>query len=216
MDTRTPESIAADSFTIIRRHLDAQGYAFDPLTLALVERIIHSTADFEFAELVRNSPGAIEAGVQALRSGCAVLTDVHMVRVGISAQRLGALGGAVHCLVDDPEVHRRATATGSTRTTQSMRLAAERGLLADSIVAIGNAPTALYEVIQLVHQGVRPALVVGVPVGFVGTAESKAALMNLTSVPWLVTSGNKGGSTIAVATVNALLRLAADASNAEL
>jgi precorrin-8X/cobalt-precorrin-8 methylmutase len=216
MDTRTPESIAADSFTIIRRHLDQQGYAFDPPTLALVERIIHSTADFEFAELVRSSPGAIEAGVQALQSGCAVLTDVHMVRVGISAQRLGALGGALHCLIDDDEVRTRAAAEGSTRSTQSMRLAAERGLLAGSIVAIGNAPTALYEVIRLVREGARPALVVGVPVGFVGTAESKAALMELTSVPWIVTAGYKGGSTIAVAAVNALLRLAADAGNAEL
>jgi precorrin-8X/cobalt-precorrin-8 methylmutase len=216
MDTRTPESIAADSFTIIRRHLDAQGHTFDPPTLALVERIIHSTADFEFAELVRSSPGAIEAGVQALRAGCAVLTDVHMVRVGISAQRLGALGGALHCLIDDEEVRARATAEGSTRSTQSMRLAAERGLLAGSIIAIGNAPTALYEVIRLVREGARPALVVGVPVGFVGTAESKAALMELTSVPWIVTMGNKGGSTIAVAAVNALLRLATDASNAEL
>jgi precorrin-8X/cobalt-precorrin-8 methylmutase len=97
-----------------------------------------------------------------------------------------------------------------------MRLAAERGLLAGSIIAIGNAPTALYEVIRLVREGARPALVVGVPVGFVGTAESKAALMELTSVPWIVTMGNKGGSTIAVAAVNALLRLATDASNAEL
>jgi precorrin-8X/cobalt-precorrin-8 methylmutase len=216
MDTRTPESIAADSFDIIRRHLDEQSYTFDPPTLAVVERIIHSTADFEFADLVSISPGAIEAGVQALRTGCAVLTDVHMVRVGISAQRLGVFGGALHCLIDDEEVRTRAAAENTTRSTQSMRLAAERGMLAGSIVAIGNAPTALYEVIRLVHAGVRPALVVGVPVGFVGTAESKAALMELTTVPWIVTEGYKGGSTIAVAAVNALLRLATDSSNAEL
>jgi precorrin-8X/cobalt-precorrin-8 methylmutase len=216
MDTRTPESIATDSFTIIRRHLDEQGYAFDPPTLALIERIIHSSADFEFADLVRTSPNAIEAGVQALRAGCDVLTDVHMVRVGISVQRLGALGGALHCLVDDDEVRARAASESTTRSTQSMRLAEERGLLTGSIVAIGNAPTALYEVIRLVHAGARPALVVGVPVGFVGTAESKAALMELTAVPWIVTAGYKGGSTIAVAAVNALLRLATEASNAEL
>lgn len=216
MDIRTPESIAADSFTIIRRHLDEQGYRFDPPTLAVVERIIHSTADFAFADLVRISPGALAAGVQALRAGCNVLTDVQMVRVGINAQRLGALGGALHCLIDDGDVRARAAAAGSTRSTQSMRLAAERGLLADNIVAIGNAPTALYEVIRLIDAGVRPALVVGVPVGFVGTAESKAALMELGSVPWIVTTGYKGGSTVAVAAVNALLRLATDAGNAEL
>jgi precorrin-8X/cobalt-precorrin-8 methylmutase len=217
MDTRTPESIAADSFTIIRRHLDEHGYSFDPPTLAVVERIIHSTADFEFADLVRISPGAIEAGVGALRGGCAVLADVQMVQVGISAQRLGALGGTLHCLIDDPEVRERAAAASTTRSTQAMRLAAERGLLAGSIIAIGNAPTALYEVIRLIREdSVLPALVLGVPVGFVGTAESKAALMELTSVPWIVTQGFKGGSTIAVAAVNALLRLATDASNAEL
>jgi precorrin-8X/cobalt-precorrin-8 methylmutase len=215
-DTRTPESIAADSFTIIRRHLDEHGYTFDAPTLAVVERIIHSTADFAFADLVRTSPGAIEAGVRALRGGCAVLTDVHMVRVGISAQRLGALGGALHCLIDDDDVRARAAAENTTRSTQSMRLAAARGLLDGGIVAIGNAPTALYEVIRLVQAGARPALVVGVPVGFVGTAESKAALMDVADVPWIVTAGYKGGSTVAVAAVNALLRLAADAGNAEL
>lgn len=216
MHTRTPESIAADSFTIIRRHLDEQGYTFDPPTLAVIERIVHSTADFDYAELVRSSPGAIEAGVQALQSGCGVITDVQMVRVGISAQRLAGLGGTLHCFIDADEVRTRATAAGTTRSVQSMRLAAERNLLSSSIVAIGNAPTALYEVIRLVGEGVRPALVVGVPVGFVGTAESKAALMELTDVPWIVTVGNKGGSTIAVAAVNALLRLAVDAGNAEL
>lgn len=215
MDTRTPEAIAADSFSIIRRHLAEHSYTFDPPTLAVVERIIHSTADFTFADLVRISPGAIAAGVQAVRAGCAVLTDVHMVRVGISAQRLGALGGTLHCFIDDEEVRMRAAATGSTRSRQSMYLAAERGLLAGSIVAIGNAPTALYEVIRLVQAGARPALVIGVPVGFVGTAESKAALMELTTVPWIVTEGYKGGSTIAVAVVNALLRLATDTGNAE-
>lgn len=217
MRTRTPESIAADSFTIIRRHLDEHGYSFDTPTLAVIERIIHSTADFDYAGLVRLSPSAIEAGVGALRGGCTVLTDVQMVRVGISAQRLGALGGTLHCFIDEDEVRKRAAAVGSTRSTQAMRLAAERGLLAGSIVAIGNAPTALYEVIRLIREdGLQPALVIGVPVGFVGTAESKSVLMELTSVPWIVTQGYKGGSTIAVAAVNALLRLASDDSNAEL
>lgn len=216
MDKRRPESIAADSFAIIRQHLDEQGYTFDPPTLAVVERMIHSTADFEFAELVQMSSTAIEAGVQALKAGCTVLTDVHMVRVGISAQRLNALGGALHCLIDDDEVRARAATTGSTRSTQSMRIAAERGLMTGSIVAIGNAPTALYEVIRLVENGMRPALIVGVPVGFVGTAESKAALMELATVPWIATMGNKGGSTVAVAAINALLRLATNTNNADL
>lgn len=213
MNTRTPESIATDSFMIIRRHLAEHGYAFDPAVATVIERVIHSTADFEFADLVRLSPDAISAGVQALRAGCPVVTDVQMVRVGISTPRLADLGGTLHCFVDDELVLARAATEATTRSTQSMRLAAERGLLTGGIVAIGNAPTALYEVIRLVETGLRPALIIGVPVGFVGTAESKAALMQITTVPWIVTAGFKGGSTIAVAVVNALLRLAIDAQN---
>jgi precorrin-8X/cobalt-precorrin-8 methylmutase len=211
-----PHAIAAESFVIIRQGLAERGATLAPPLAAVVERIIHTTADFEFAELVQASPGAVEAGVNALQTGCAVLTDVQMVRVGVNAQRLANLGGALHCLIADAEVISYAAAAGSTRGAQSMRLAAERGLLDGSIVAIGNAPTALYEVIRLVEAGARPALIVGVPVGFVGAAESKAALAEVTVVPWLITAGRKGGSTIAAATVNAMLRLAVGAGNDEL
>lgn len=211
--TTHPHVIAAESFAIIRRGLAERGHAFAPPLAAVIERIVHSTADFEFADLVRTSPGAVEAGVEALQAGCAVLTDVHMVRVGVNAGRLAALGGSLHCLIDDPEVQSFAVANGITRGAQSMRLAAERGLLEGAIVAIGNAPTALEEVIRLVRTGARPALIIGVPVGFVGAAESKAALAEVTAVPWLITSGRKGGSTVAVAVINALLRLAVGAGN---
>ncbi|MFV9505803.1 MAG: precorrin-8X methylmutase [Oscillochloridaceae bacterium umkhey_bin13] len=211
-----PHMIAAESFVIIRQALAERGVILAQPLAAVVERIIHTTADFEFADLVQTSPGAVEAGIRALQAGCVVLTDVEMVRVGINAQRLSHLGGTLHCLIADAEVKSAATANGSTRGTQSMRLAAARGLLDGSIVAIGNAPTALDEVIRLVANGARPALVIGVPVGFVGAAESKAALSQVTAVPWLITSGRKGGSTIAVATINALLRLAVGAGNDEL
>jgi precorrin-8X/cobalt-precorrin-8 methylmutase len=163
---------------------------------------------------VQASPGAVEAGVRALQAGCVVLTDVQMVRIGISARRLTDLGGTLHCFIDDATVQTQAAAQGITRGAQSMRLAAERGLLDGSIVAIGNAPTALDEVVRLVAGGARPALVVGVPVGFVGAAESKAALAQVTAVHWLITAGRKGGSTIAAATINALLRLAVGEDNA--
>jgi precorrin-8X/cobalt-precorrin-8 methylmutase len=212
---RTPAAIAADSFGIIRSELRALGHQFDPPLAAIIERIIHSTADFDFATTTRLSPGAIEAGVQALRSGCAIVTDVHMVRVGISERRLAALGGASYCFVADEATRRRAELDQITRSASGIRMAAERGLLTGGIVAIGNAPTALYEIIKLVEAGVRPALVIGVPVGFVSTAESKAALMEVTSVPWIVTAGRKGGSTVAVAIVNALLRLATHAEAGE-
>lgn len=211
-----PHSIAAESFTIIRRCLAARGYAFAMPFAAVVERVIHTTADFELAELLKASPGAVEAGMAALASGCLVITDVHMVRMGVNARRVEALGGSLHCFVDDPTVRAAAESAGVTRGGLGMRLAAERGLLDGAVIAIGNAPTALYEVIRLVEAGARPALVVGVPVGFVGAAESKAVLAKVTAVPWLVTVGRKGGSTIAAATVNALLRLAVGAGNDEL
>ena len=210
-----PEAIAARSFAQIRRELAAANYHFEPPLADVVERIIHSTADFDFADITRSSAGAIEAGVRALQDGCAVVCDVNMVRVGINKPRVERLGGTVHCLVAEADTRRRAELAQITRSAMGMRLAAEQGLLADSVVAIGNAPTALYELIRLVVEGTRPALIIGVPVGFVSTAESKFALTQITEVPWITTVGRKGGSAVAVATVNALLRLAANAPASE-
>lgn len=211
-----PATIAADSFAIIRQRLTETGYSFEPPMAAVVERVIHSTADFEFAELTRVSPGAIEAGVSALLNGRPIITDVNMVKVGISAPRLARLGNVTYCFVASEEVRKQAEKAGITRSAMGMRVAAERGLLTGSIVAIGNAPTALNEVVHQLHIGERPALVIGVPVGFVGTVESKVALMQQTTVPWIVTTGFKGGSTIAVAILNALLRLTTESPSAEI
>lgn len=207
-------AIAAQSFTIIRAELAERGLHVAPPLDAVVERIIHSSADFEFATITRTSPGAVEAGVAALRRGCPVLTDVQMVRSGISARRVGALGGAVYCLLEEPAA--RPDPDGSlTRSAAGIRAAHARGLLDGALVVVGNAPTALYELLRLVDAGARPALVVGVPVGFVNTVESKEALIARADVPWIVTVGRKGGSTVAVAIVNALLRLAVGADAAE-
>src|SRR5262245_38476983 len=186
-----PEVIARDSFALIRQELRAAGYSFEPPLADIIERIIHSTADFEFAELLRLSPGAIEAGLQALRQGCALICDVNMVRVGVSAPRLTRLGGSLHCFVAEPEVRTRAEAAETTRSAAGIRLAASKGLLAGSLVVIGNAPTALFETLELVAEGHHPALIVGVPVGFVSTAESKVTLMALEHIPWIVTVGRK-------------------------
>jgi len=210
-----PTDIAQQSFTIIRAELQAAGYRFDARMAAVVERMIHSTADFEFAAITQASPGAIDAGVGALRRGCPTVADVQMVQVGISTARLAALGGTLHCLVADAETRALAASHGLTRSAMGIRRAAEQGLLEDAIVTIGNAPTALYEAIRLIGVGARPALVIGVPVGFVNTIESKAALMQLAVVPWITTIGRKGGSPVAVAIVNALLRLASGADAAE-
>jgi precorrin-8X/cobalt-precorrin-8 methylmutase len=203
-----PGAIAAESFAIIRAELAARGVRIAPPLDAVVERIIHSTADFEFAALIHTSPDAVAAGVAALREGCPVVADVQMVRIGISERRVGALGGALHCFVGHPEAQARAAVAGLTRSALGIRIAQERGLLDGAVLAIGNAPTALYEALRQIEEGVRPALVVGVPVGFVNTVESKQALMQVSAVPWVVVEGRKGGSPVAVAIVNALLRLA--------
>jgi precorrin-8X/cobalt-precorrin-8 methylmutase len=211
----TQAAITDASFALIRQRLAADGFTFEPDMAAVVERIIHSTADFEFAHITRISLGALDAGIAALRAGAPIVTDVQMVRVGISAPRLATFGVAVHCFVADDIARQRAAAADTTRSAIGIRIAAECGLLAGGITVIGNAPTALFETIRLIDEGVRPALVIGVPVGFVGTTQSKEALTQVTDIPWIITEGCKGGSTVAVAIVNALLRLAMGASPTE-
>jgi precorrin-8X/cobalt-precorrin-8 methylmutase len=208
----TAAAIAAASFTIIRAELAERGLLMASPLAAVAERVIHSTADFEFATLLQASPGAVEVGIAALRRGCPVLTDVQMVRSGISTRRVQALGGALHCLIEEsgaPNPH------GLTRSAAGIRAAHACGLLDGALVVVGNAPTALYEVLRCADAGARPALTIGVPVGFVNTVESKESLMARDDLSWIVTTGRKGGSTVAVAIVNALLRLAAGADNAE-
>ncbi len=208
-----PHAITQASFAIIQKELAERGQHFPPGQAQVIQRIIHSTGDFDFAAITHFSPGAVEQGVARLRQGCSVVTDVNMVRVGISQALLDELGGSLHCFVARPEVHRRAREEGCTRSALGIRLAWEQGLVDGGILAIGNAPTALYELLRLVEEeGARPALVIGVPVGFVSTPESKAALMAQGTVPWIATEGRKGGSPVAVAVVNALLRLAQEAA----
>ncbi len=206
-----PQTIAHDSFAQIRHELAQAGHHFEAPLVDIVERIIHSTADFDFADTIRLSPEAIIAGVTALQKGCPIICDVNMVRVGISQPRVADLGGTLHCFVAEPETRQRARTDGTTRSVMGMRRAAEQGLLEHSIAVIGNAPTALYEVIELANHSYQPALIIGVPVGFVSTVESKEVLTRVTNVPWITSLGRKGGSPVAVAIVNALLRLAIDA-----
>ncbi len=147
--------------------------------------------------------------MSALQRACTVVTDVRMVQVGIASEMLSQLGGRTICDIRTPEVREQAKAQGLTRSTVAMRLNAQN--IHENVVAIGNAPTALLEVLRLIREdGIRPALVVGVPVGFVNAAESKEELLSA-GVPYVTAIGRKGGSTIAVAIVNALLHLAVDA-----
>ena len=199
-----PEEIEKESFRVILQEMGPQ--SFSPAELAIVQRVIHATADFEYAHILRFSHGAIEAGINTLRSGSKLVSDVRMIAVGVDRARLESFGCQITCLVDDPEVADIARKSGKTRSeTAMLRFGKE---LANTIVAIGNAPTALFEVLRLYEaQKIRPALVVGVPVGFVNAVESKQAL-SASSLHHITTTGRKGGSTVAVAILNALLRLA--------
>lgn len=201
-----PHEIEQESFRIIRGEIGAHGFSEDELAVAV--RVIHATGDFDFRDILRFHPRAVESGVDALRRGCTVVTDVRMVEVGISGDRLAGFGGRTVCDIGSDDVRDAAKAEGLTRAAVAMRRNA--GSIDGGIAAIGNAPTALLEVIRLVREeGVRPALVVGVPVGFVKAAESKDGLLTL-DVPYITAVGRKGGSPVAAAVVNALLRLAAD------
>lgn len=199
--------IEHDSFAII--DAEAGPHAYPPQEWALVRRLIHASGDFDFKGLTRFHPGAIEAGIAALVAGHPIVTDVEMIAVGLSRPRLAHFGIGVHHFIADADVIRQAQAENGTRAVQAMRKAWRLGLLEGGLVAIGNAPTALLEVIRLVREeGPRPGLIIGMPVGFVAAAESKAALGQLKAVPWILTEGRKGGSTLVVAALHALLALA--------
>jgi precorrin-8X/cobalt-precorrin-8 methylmutase len=204
--TARGQEIEERSFAIIDAEVGQHPYS--ALEWPVVRRAIHATADFEFARgsgLIFH-PEAIAAGLAALRAGKPVIADVDMVRVGINMPRLTRYGGSVHCFIGDPDVIDGAKREGTTRAVISMRKAAP--LMEGAVVVNGNAPTALLEVVRLVRAGeVRPGLIVGVPVGFVSAPESKQALLGL-PVPYITNPGRKGGSTVAIAIVNALLALA--------
>ena len=172
--------------------------------------MIHANADFEFNGLTHFHPQAVEAGVQAiLRGGAAVVADVEMICVGLSAPRLAHFGMRAQQFISDADVIEAAKAQDTTRAVQAMRKAHRLRLLDGAIVGIGNAPTALIELVRLiVEEGVRPALVLGMPVGFVSAAESKDLMAEVQHVPWIVIRGRKGGSTLVVAALHALLALA--------
>lgn len=199
-----PQGIERKSMEIIAPHL--LPFHLTTEQTKVYERIIHSAGDPDYAKHIVATPEAIAAGVDALRKGTNIYTDVQMVRVGINARKMTACGGTVHCLIADEEVAAEAKRLGITRSMVAMRKFGSQ--LDGQIVAIGNAPTALYEVLKLIDtQDIRPALLIGVPVGFVGAAESKQALMEKSPVPYITIRGNKGGSTIAAAVCNALLNM---------
>ncbi|MBI1910462.1 MAG: precorrin-8X methylmutase [Deltaproteobacteria bacterium] len=202
-DVKSPydqHPIEKESFRLIGEELDES--QFSALELPVVKRVIHSTADFEFKDLMRLSPNAIQAGIEAIKNGCNIITDVKMVLSGITKNRLEPFGAQVYCFSSDEDVARLSTEENITKTSASMRKASK--FMQGGIVAIGNAPTALFELLKIINNGgPKPALIVGVPVGFVGAAESKEELMK-SGCEYIATAGRKGGSTVAVAIVNAI------------
>ena len=206
--TAAGRAIEHDSFAIIDAEAGRHDYA--PDQWPLVRRLIHTSADFDFNGLTVFHADAMDAGLAAVRKGgTPIVTDTEMICVGLSKPRLAHFGMRTLNTISDPDVIERAHAEGTTRAVQAMRKVHAMGLLQGAIVGIGNAPTALYEVIRLIREeGVRPALIVGMPVGFVAAVESKDELMTLNEVPWIAIRGRKGGSTLVVAAIHALLALA--------
>jgi precorrin-8X/cobalt-precorrin-8 methylmutase len=198
-----PADIQGESFRIIEQELGPHGLS--PELWLVARRVIHSTGDFEFAQLLRFHPQAFRAAAAAIRGGEDILTDVEMVRMGIQRLARSRHGLQVRCHLNDPEVHLEAQTKGTTRSAAGL----QRGLQHTrvGICVIGNAPTALRAVIEACEMSdrSRPRLIIGVPVGFVDAEESKLALSHTDSVPWITCSGRKGGSAVAAGVVNALL-----------
>ena len=201
IENLAPMDIEKRSFEIITEILGQR--QLDPENELVIKRAIHTTADFDYADNLVFSPHAVQRGIAALKDGCDIVTDTQMAKSGINKTILGKLGGQVHCFMSDADVAQEAKARGVTRAMVSMERAAT--LNKPCIFAIGNAPTALICIRELIDAGkLNPALIVGVPVGFVNVVESKELILEL-DTPHIVARGRKGGSNVAAAIVNAVL-----------
>ena len=200
-----PADIERTSMAIITQELAAAGIELPPQHAAVVKRVIHTTADFDYAQSLCFTPDAVARGVAALRQGVPIVTDTNMAKAGVSKPSLAKLGGTVACFMADGDVARAAQENGTTRADAAMEKAARE--YPGAVLAVGNAPTALLRLEALIADGLRPALVVAVPVGFVRIfAACRAA-----DVPAIASMGRKGGSNVAAAICNALLYTAVDA-----
>ena len=196
-----PMDIEKRSFAIITELLGDT--KLDPENELVIKRVIHTTADFDYVENLVFSPHAVGKGIAALREGCDIVTDTQMAKAGINKTILGRLGGEVHCFMSDPDVAAEAKERGVTRAIVSMERAAQ--LSKPCVFAIGNAPTALISLHELMEAGkLDPALIIGVPVGFVNVVESKELFLD-SPVPHIIARGRKGGSNVAAAICNAML-----------
>lgn len=199
-----PKDIEARSFEIIEQELgDAE---LDAMQKPIIKRAIHTTADFDYLENLYFSDGVVEKMMKAIKNGADIVTDTNMARAGINKKLLAKFGGEVYCFMADEDIAKAAKSNGTTRAAASMDKAAK--LNGDVIFAIGNAPTALMRLCELIDEGrINPAAVIGVPVGFVNVVQSKEMIMER-KVPQIVARGRKGGSNVAAAICNAVLYMA--------
>ena len=199
-----PMDIEKRSFEIITELLGDR--KLDPENELVIKRVIHTTADFEYADSLTFSEDAVTKGIEALRPGCHIVTDTQMVKAGINKAALKKLECEVHCFMSDEDVAEEAKERGVTRAVVSMERASRIAESGEPIIfAIGNAPTALIKIKELFDEGkINPALVIGVPVGFVNVVESKELIIN-SSMTHIVARGRKGGSNVAAAICNAMM-----------
>ena len=201
MEVIKPMDIEKRSFEIITEILGER--QLPPENELVIKRVIHTSADFDYVDNLCFSEGAVARALEALRGGCDIVTDTQMAKAGINKTILGKLGGQVHCFMSDEDVAKEAKERGVTRAIVSMERAAK--LPRPCIFAIGNAPTALISLKEQIEAGLlHPALIIGVPVGFVNVVESKELIMEA-GVPYIVARGRKGGSNVAAAICNAML-----------
>lgn len=198
-----PEEIEKRSFEIIGQELEAMGVVIPKEQEAVTKRVIHTSADFEYASTMRYSKDAIAIARSLITSGADIVTDTNMAKAGINKKKLASFGGEVHCFMADDDIAREAKERNVTRATVSMEHAA--ALNKPVIFAIGNAPTALISLYEMMENNIfRPEFVIGVPVGFVNVVPAKELFLN-SDVPFIINEGRKGGSNIAAAICNALL-----------
>lgn len=199
---KNPRAIEEKSMSLIDPFISDMDLT--PEEKTVYERMIHASGDVDYGHLIVTSKGAVAKGIEALKKGCNIYTDVNMVKTGINKRALHALGGEVMCRVANPEIAALAKERGVARSMAAMNSFGKD--LNGSIIAIGNAPTALYEAMRMVKEdGIRPALIIGIPVGFVGAADSKEKLCHLDLCPFITVRGTKGGSSIVASCVNALM-----------
>ncbi|WP_205410201.1 precorrin-8X methylmutase [Acetivibrio cellulolyticus] len=204
MNNYKPNEIEKKSFEIITEEMGK--IELDENVLPIVKRVIHTTADFDYLHNLCFSENVINTALEAIKSGTDIVTDTNMALSGINKAALAKAGGRVYCFMADEDVAKRAIEQNSTRACASMEKAAELGK--PLIFAVGNAPTALIKLDELVRNNkIKPALIIGVPVGFVNVVDSKELIMK-SGVPYIVARGRKGGSNVAAAIVNALLYMA--------